>query len=399
MRRSGLALERKAPRLAAAAAAAVLFVALATGSALDRASARYESLSGRVPSVFATQALLTKGRLALAAGDTVQAEKLGIQAVERAPVDPGSSALLGAAWLAMNRQRDAEKAFRVAGQLGWRIAFTQAYWLDRALRVPDYRLAALRIDALLRQNPDLVSQRVLLDPVERNPQGRAALIDRMMARPNWLLAYTRLIENTQLDVMQQRAVVLQEAGQRGLRLGCDAVAPASARLLSLGAAAESAALFRAQCPLATGVLTDGNLAAIGPEPPAVPLMWNLIGDADVSAGLEPSPTGSGQRLRIASSSQRTKSVLTQTIVAAPGRYRLSWASGSESNAPKAGIVAALTCAEAPNGFAHGNFDAASQRWELDLTINFACPAHRLFLGVAPDAGNMWLERIRLDPLR
>ncbi len=375
------------------------YCTMAVGNGLDRASLVHPGLARHLPSLFASQAFQVRGRIALLQGKAKVAAALGEQAVRAAPVDPGSTALLGAARLADGQQGKAETAFRIAGALGWRVAYTQAYWMTRALEIPDYRVAALRLDALLRQQPDLVRQRQLLDPMERNPAGRSAMIDRMLLHPDWVPAYAQLIDETPLDSMQQRATVLSELAQRGSVLGCAAIAPATSRLASLGAVQDGARLWRDHCSLAHGgLITDGNLTAVSLDFPRSPFLWQLIGDGDVTSGLVPSPLGSGQRLTIASSAGRPRQILSQLLAVSPGRYSISWLAGGESGTPKDGILAATTCAQVPDGWTIPTFDPATQLWRARLDIDGRCAGHRLILAVAPNIGSIWIEQIRLTPI-
>ena len=225
-----------------------LYAGLVLGSGVDRLAASRPEIAHRVPSLFASEALLVRGAQAIVDGKTNSTIEFGMRALRDAPTDPQSAAMLGAGLLANGDQTKADRAFRVAGRLGWRVPITQSYWLGKALSVSDYELAALRLDALLRQQPNLLSQRQLLDPLERNPTGRAALIRRMALKPEWLPVYASNVTSSPADVMLQRSEVLEEAARKGLVLGCDTIAPTVARLVELKLHDEAARLSRAHCP-------------------------------------------------------------------------------------------------------------------------------------------------------
>ncbi len=381
----------------AAGAGALIFAGAAIGNGMDRATKTRPALAKQVPSLFAVQALQVQGREAMAAGDGTAAEERGRAAVRAAPADPASTALLGAAYLATGKSAQAETAFRVAGSLGWRVPVTQAYWLGRALEIPDYRIAALRLDALLRQDPRLVSQRDLLDPMERNPAGRAAMIARMAANPNWLAAYAQLADGAPRDSLEQRAVVLDELARTGVQLGCETVAPVSSRLAALGAVSAGAQVFRAHCPVASrGLLTDGDLEQVSLDVARTPFLWQMAGYGDVAVGFSPAVQG-GNRLTITNSSASNRQILSQRIAVAPGRYALTWRAGSETGGPKSGILAALSCLDAPQDWSDGTYDAAKRVWRAELTVTDVCAAPLLFIGAAPGIGAIWLEQLRLQP--
>ena len=224
-----------------------LYTGFVLGSAADRLAVSRSEIAQRVPSFFASEALRVGGAQALAAGKAQEMTAFGTQALRDAPTDPQSAAMLGAGLLASGAQVKADQAFRVAGGLGWRVPITQSYWLSKSLADNDYKMASLRLDALLRQQPHLVSQRLLLDPMERNPAGRAALIDRMYLRPEWLPIYTSDVAASPADAMVQRSDLLEEAASKGLILGCDMIAPMIARLTALNLNAAADRLSRAHC--------------------------------------------------------------------------------------------------------------------------------------------------------
>ena len=225
----------------------IAYTGLVLGSGADRLTATRPEMAPEIPAPFASEALRVAGAQALADGDVRTTLAIGKRALRDAPADPQSAAMLGAGLLASGDQTRADLAFRVAGRLGWRVPITQSYWLGKALSASDYDLAALRLDALLRQQPQLLSQRQLLDPIERNPAGRAALVRRMALRPDWLLPYVSVDASRPADVMMQRSDVLEEAAREGLVLGCGPIAPTIARLIELNLRDEAGRLSRAHC--------------------------------------------------------------------------------------------------------------------------------------------------------
>ena len=233
--------------VAAVTLLSLVYAALVLGNGFDRLSETRPELARTIPSLFASEALRIAGAQALSDGQALRAVKLGKQALRDAPTDPQSAAMLGAGLLASGKEANADQAFRVAGRLGWRVPITQSYWLSKALAVSDYQLAALRLDALARQQPALIQERQLLDPMERNPAGRAALIQRMALHPEWLPVYTSDVQSSPRDVVMQRSDVLEEASHQGLILGCDAIAPVIARLVELNLRDQAGRLSKEHC--------------------------------------------------------------------------------------------------------------------------------------------------------
>lgn len=373
------------------------YSALALGSGLDRLSEKSPDLAAKVPAFFASEALRVRGGHALASGQAKEAHALGQAAIADAPTDPQSSALLGAGRLAGGDRGGAEVAFRLAGKLGWRVPITQSYWMDRALGAGDYRIAAMRLDALLRQQPALHRQRKFLDPLERNPAGRSALVERMAAGPVWLTSYARDVHDLPADVMLQRVPVLSEAASKGLVLGCPAIAPSVNRLAVLGLYREGSDLWRAHCPAAgSGLISDGQFAMATQAETTSAFDWELLGSDGLTLGLELSPTGPGQRVTVQGSAPGTRPVLSQLLALRPGRYKVTWRSGDSQNRPSKALLPALVCQGKGPQWLVPEPDQAKGRWRAVVAVDGTCAAQQLLFGVGPDGGELWLEDVRIE---
>jgi len=373
------------------------YSALALGSGIDRISAQSPGLAASVPAFFASEALRARGGQALAAGQAREAATLGLAAIDDAPTDPQSTAMLGAGRLASGDRGGAEVAFRVAGKLGWRVPVTQGYWMNRALAAGDYEIAAMRLDALLRQQPALHRQRALLDPMERNPAGRSALIERMKAAPAWLTKYAGDVYDLPADVMLQRVSVLTEAAQDGLVLGCPTIAPSINRLAMLKLFREGSRLWRRHCPAArSGLVGDGRFAMVQPGEQASAFAWELLGNNGLTLAFVQSPARPGKRLIIEGSAATVRPVLSQLLALGPGRYTLSWRSGDSQDRPSPALLAALPCqGDAPQWLAP-RLDRASMRWRAAVTVDASCAAQVLMFGAGPSDGDLWLEDVRIE---
>ena len=235
----------------AASLACVAYGIVALGSGLDRESGRWPALAESVPTPFASKALEVRGLNAMLAGDWQTGLDLGEAFVRGAPIEPTATAILGGAREMRGDAGGADAAFRVAGQMGWRVPLTQRYWMGRALAVGDYRVAAQRLDAMLRQQPGLLADRSLLDPMEGNPEGQQALAGLMPAKPDWLSYYMQDTGDVPEDILLLRAQVLARAAKLGAVGGCEGAAALAHRLAELGDASVAAQLWREQCPRRT----------------------------------------------------------------------------------------------------------------------------------------------------
>lgn len=231
---------------------AVVYLALALVSGADRSAATKAGKAVRFPRALAVESLGLAGDNAISEARYDDALAIARRAVARAPIEPTSTALLGAAWLGKGDDAQARAAFTVAGRLGWRVPLTQAYWMRMALDAGDTRVAALRLDALLRQNPALLGNDQALAPIEASPAGRSALAARLATRPPWLPAYVNDHGEAGHDAMLRRASVLLNLAARrpagvGVRLGCDVIRPAAVRLMVLNEPELARSLWRAHC--------------------------------------------------------------------------------------------------------------------------------------------------------
>ena len=374
----------------------VLYAVLALGSGADRLSAGQPGLAGKVPALFADEAIRTVGAQALAAGQAVAATQIGTRALDSAPTDPQSAALFGAGRLASGDRVTADRAFRIAGQLGWRVPITQSYWMGQALVSGNYEIAALRLDALLRQQPALLRQRQLTDPMERNPAGRTALIKRMALAPVWLGYYAGDVFDLPADVLLQRAAVLDEAARRGLVIGCDAIAPIATGLAVVAQPRAGSGLWRQHCPAAgPGLVSDEDLATLDISAKPSAFTWELIGNGELSLSVLPSGDGHGQRLTVEGLADVPRAVLAQLVVLEPGRYMLSWRTGDSQGRASDHIRAGLTCPGETLNWLTPTLDRGAGLWRAVVQVAGHCPAQRLTFAAAPGAGRVWLEQITL----
>ena len=370
------------------------YAALALFSGIDRASETQPDLAKKVPRLLASEALRSGGRAALGTGNTAQALQLGEAAVRDAPLDPASTALLGAARLTGGDPGGADRAFRIAAQLGWRVPYTQLYMMARALDIGDYRIAAMRLDALARQNPATLSDRRLFDPFERSAPGRAALAERLAANPPWLRDYAMQVADLPADRLAQRYAVLTTLAASGWQVGCTPIGAPVSRLIAQGAIEDAARLWRGHCPVAAaGLLYDGSFSAASLDQSESEFAWTFIGQSDVSVVIEPAANPPAHQLVIDSSASQQRQVLRQLVLLPQGRYRLSWQSDAESGNQ---VMAQFNCAPAGSEAIAPSRDAASRRWAVTVTMDRACPARWIGFAIKPGAANVRIADVRLD---
>ena len=357
---------------------------LAVGSGLDRASAQQPGLAQWVPSVLAAEAYRAQATLALQSSNQAEAIEPATRAVIADPINPRSTGLLGAAQLAAGEQVKADRTFRVAARFGWREPLTQIYFMNAALNTGQPRLAALRLDAVLRQAPNLAVRDMLLAQFAGAADRRTALAERLALRPPWTAAFIAETFSVALPELEARAAILETLAKP--QWGCVAVAPLVARMIQLDGTASAKRLWLAHCPTARVGIADPDFQQLGLGREPIAFEWNLVGSGDVSAY----PAKPGLLVRVGGAS--TRPVAWQLLSLAPGNYRLSWIAQSGTSAAK-GAELSLSCSPVGRSRIVGTQVEGRGRFEAQVTIDSSCPGHFLTLWLAP--GN---EDVRFDEL-
>ncbi|MDZ4307493.1 hypothetical protein [Allopontixanthobacter sp.] len=373
----------------------VLFAIAATGSGMDRIIAETPSVSpaaGGVPALFADASLRRAAAIELAAGRFPAAAQLARRATIRSPLEPASTALLGAAWLGEGRIAAADSAFRVSGQLGWRDTVTQTYWMQVALLGGDYAVAAQRLDAMLRREPAQAGRPELLAPFESSAAGRAMLVGRLAQRPGWLPVYfnpTGVLGPAQLAQRAQVAALLS----KDTPLGCGGISPLVRRLITEDAVTPAHDLWQQHCAPARGaIISDPDLTGgLGNDPS--PFGWQKHSDGSIRLR----SAGRGGGLVLENTAPFTRNFARQMLVLPSGSYRLSWravgADGRVSNR-----IEALSACSAQGALPLAARRASDTRMSGVLRITGACEGQFLIFRITPGAGELEFGSIRLDPM-
>ena len=371
-------------------AGCLAFSIAALGSGLDRVASKYPTLAANIPPIFAANAYTALGQKAVLNKDYRLAVHYAELAISASPIEPENVALLGVGRLALGESASADKAFRAAAQLGWRVPVTQMYWESRALALGDLRVATLRLDAVLRGLPGMFSNRALTDPIERDARGRKLLAERLKFAPKWLDDYVIAADAPPTYVLSLRAQVLVEAALQGTVLGCTKIAPLTRRLVLAGEVSNALQLWRAQCPsAASGLLADVDLKAASHENMS-PFAWDLVSDADLSSSL-----GTGQigGLEVNSTASGTRAFMRQLVPVLGGSFRLSWKMRGDPSR----IVIALSCERDPKSWTspQASLDGAY----VDLKTEPGCFGQWLVFGLRPGTDSLSMGGLRFEAIK
>lgn len=377
--------------------AVAAFAVLAAGNGLDRASAQHPELARFVPGLLAAEAHRSRAAAALQAGDHGPALAAASMAAVADPIDPRSTALLGATQLAAGQQVKADRSFRVAARFGWRDPLTQLYFMNVALNAGQPRLAALRLDAVLRQTPDFPVRDMLLAQFEATPQGRAALAERLALRPAWTDSYLQHASMLELPALRARAEVLGSLA--AMPWGCDVVSPLVVRLVLAGGSLEARQLWQAHCPVATPGIADPHFTALPQARQPVPFEWNLVGSGDVSAMPAAQTRDGATGLIVRVGGPVAQPVAWQMPAMPAGHYRLSWTAQDGSGQGARGAQLSLSCT--PTGRSpvdSATLPGGKGQFQAMVNIGNGCAAPFITLWLAPGTDEVRFDNLVLSRL-
>lgn len=343
-------------RIAGAVLALGLGGAVALPNAVDRLAAKGAVVARIEPLLTGTNGLAARAWLALGQGNVAAAEALAGRAVKRQPLNQTALRTLGLALAAQGEGKAADRALRAAGGLGWRDPVTQLYWADVAARAGEVDVAAERYDAVLRNGQSGVDRAVAgLLPLERTPEGRRALAERMTDPSDWQATYLTDVEGLTGEAIAARVALLRSVQRRGRPLDDAALARLASALL--GARQEGAALA-----VATLLPPSSPFAFVPDGVPAEPFRWTL----QPAGGLDLSVEGAGP---------------ATTLIASP----------------TAGVLTPLAtlAVEASRADRVLSFPVAGARTDRPLLLSVGCGAGSAGMAVPPLASKPGRVRARL----
>ncbi|WP_374589434.1 hypothetical protein [Novosphingobium sp.] len=371
----------------------LVYLCLALGNGLDRISAQSPLAAGYVPHLFAAQADRTLAALALGEADKTAAVSAARKAVRSDPADWRTVGLLGGALLAAGKPYSADQAFRVAAQFGWRDRLTQLHLMNRALDGAQPAIAAMRLDAVLRQDPQFPLRDMLLARFEAQPAGRGALASRLALHPSWTDAFLGQGGQLNLQTLRQRASVLQSLPTR--KWGCDLTAPLVLQLVKAGDATTAKRLWLAQCPGASTGIADGRFTGIALARPGVPFEWNLQSAGDVT--VQPTSGRSGGILGHVSAAS-SRMAAWQMLTLSPGRYRIGWTALNDGSPARGTVTFSLTCALGKRSTLSPEAIEGSGRFAAGMQIDGQCAQQYLAIWLSPSSKAVLIDHVTFETL-
>ncbi len=353
----------------------VAFVVAALLSGSDRQSRLFPNAPSLVGWPYDTGAARSKAIMAFVQTGPASAIGYARRSIVSDPISAQTVSILARAQLYAGQLAPAQKTFAVTSQMGWRDALTQLYWMDQALQVDDVKVAAQRLDALLRQTPDDENRDKFLAVISATPEGRHAISERLKLLPNWAPVYATYIGNLPPDQLSQRVDVMLRTGS-GI-WDCASTEDLAQKLILSNMYAEAQAVWHLNCPNSRSYVYDGEFERVDLTKPSSGFNWVLSDRGDVDIALaEDRP---GQRiLTIDVKAAVSVPVLRQTLILTPGNYRLTWQTPGVSKDQARALRVSLSCGSGRDEAANGEPDPTrGETYSADFTVDSECPAHLL----------------------
>lgn len=370
---------------------ALVYAVAAVGNGSDRASL-YAPAGPVLPAAFKAQVYRQEARQALAEGDTNTALNAAWRAVQAAPIEPGSTALLGATYFAVDQPDRAFETFKVARQFGWRDFSTQAYWVAAGLAFSDSASVAKHLDALMRVAPDQPGTNDVLVRLEGTAKGRQALYARLVEQPGWIDAYARSSADLAPAPFAARLALLEMLKTKGTVASCQRVSDAVNSLAyRQNRFADARRLWAASCQQGpASAVSNGDFARALPAW-NTPFDWQLPSAGGVSADIF------GGALVARNDNPLPVTVATQYVMLPPGRARVTWTASASASGQDLGRSVSLAC--------HNGLDLALGRagargtgdaFVLDVIVPDGCQPQQLRVRVAREQGEVRVDDIALS---
>jgi len=373
----------------------ISYAALAIVAGLDREALDDLQRPAVLDWPYAVAAQFAATKTAIAQHDAPQAVAHAVTLVRHDPMESRAISLLGLALGDAHQLDQANSAFALAARLGWRDPVTQRYWFAQFLRAGDVRHAALRLDALLRQTPDLPDGKALLRAMLVYNEGRDAIAERLKGNPGWSGQFVSQLAGLDEDDLVARADVVERTGPGHWQ--CNDIPELITASLARGLFDEARTVHRTVCGGADGLINDGDFNHLSSGVGISMLDWNLTGRGDMVILVNPAPLY-GHMLSMSLSAPSTVMAVRQMTVAGPGDYRLTWRMPDTSPAQANGFLVSFDCTGDQAAAINGTRQAGSDPlYEARFVVPANCPVPTLRFWLLPNqpvnVANVRLSRV------
>lgn len=303
------------------------------------------------------------------------------RAIVSDPVSAQAVSILARAELYSEHPLQARKAFQVSGQLGWRDAMTQIYWLDQALQDNNFRVAAERLDALLRQTPDDENRERFIAAVTATPEGRSALADRLKLAPPWAQALVLDLHDVPVEALLERVDLMRRTGPGVWQ--CSDSQVIAQKLIAADLLDAARSVWALNCGSPRSLVYDGDFENFDLLKRAPGFAWQVSDRGDVEVSISRDTTGH-RAINFSSNATTTLPVLHQLVVIKPGHYRLVWNTRGTPQAQARQLLTSLTCTfDLSRAVEATAVPGMPDTWSRDLIIDQQCEPRQLAFWLPP----------------
>ena len=352
-------------------------------SGSDRQSRDFPNSPSLVGWPYDTGAARAKAALAFVRSGPASAIGYARRAILSDPISAQAVSILGRAELFAQRMPEAQRAFQVSGQLGWRDEMTQIYWLDQALQGSDFRVAAERLDALLRQSPNDENRDSFIAAVGALPEGRIALAERLKLAPSWAQTLVGDVRELPADQLLLRVDLMRRTG-RGV-WDCPATETITQRLINLNMLDEAQTVWRLNCQASGSLVYDGGFEHLDTLKATSAFDWQLSNRGDTEISLVSDASGH-RSLALEVTASFPIPIVRQLVVLKQGRYRVSWRTPDTGITEAHSLQVSLACQpDLSSALAGKAVPGQASTWSADFSIDGECPARQLAFWLPPRA--------------
>lgn len=371
--------------------AALIVAALLSGS--DREARDFPNAPSYVGWPYDTGAARARSLLAFVKTGPASAIPYARRSVLSDPLSAQAVSILGRSQLYAQQWAAAHRTFEVAGQLGWRDTMTQIYWFDQALQAGDYRVAAERLDAILRQSPEDENRDRFIAALAATPEGRDAMAQRLKLAPAWAGPMVSDVWDLPADQVLQRIDTMRRSG-KGVWT-CADTEKITQRLINLGMLDDAQSVWQSNCERSASLVYDGNFIHVDTLQTTRAFDWQLSNSSD--AQISVSQDAKGQRsLSLEVTGTTSLPILKQFVVLKPGRYTLRWRTPGTAIAQAKALQVSLTCKpDLSRAVGARAVAGQSDLWMVDFSVDAECAGRQLAFWLPPHAA-VRIAEVRLD---
>lgn len=262
------------------------------------------------------------------------------------PLKANTMAILALSATQKKDDKLAASALTVAGSMGWHHSGVQAFWLQAALAAQDWKIAAQRLDALLRIDAPEVLWSDHMATLLAVPDGLKAMAVQAAKNPEWTSKALVSIDPARADrqTVANRLTLVETAWPQGLRIDCPALALLTNATVDTGLAVRGNDLWSRHCDPGS-IEHDGvlNLSTSDSAEQTRSLFgWTAVSSGRFSVNLT-TDDQHGAAIHVNSSSMTSEAVARRVLTLRPGKYRLSWKVESTEDPASHGISFLVRC--------------------------------------------------------